>query len=523
MLVVDPHGGSTTSLSSLIQRGLFMTKRPKKNIESMKHSGLQRAIETLRRYQRRLLDHPDVTSIGIGFRIRDGKETDELCIQCTVDRKLSPESLIQEGRTPLPESLQAEDGTVIPLDVIQRNYRPSYRIQEPEEASAEEDFEASRRSFRDPMVPGISVSHINGTAGTIGAFVFDVATGEPLLLSNWHILDNGGSAGDTVVQPGPYDNPSTQGNECGSLLRSHLGMAGDCAVARITSRNFDTSILELNRVPRRMADPHPRDDVVKSGRTTGVTYGTVSRVDVVVKLNYGSSVGVREIGGFEIRPNAEKPPARGEVSMGGDSGSLWMVDVPLDHDDADVVVGLHFAGETDPSPDAEHAVACRITSVAKKLNISFEPSKQHVANEGELWREVFDRLLRLETAVSGGTQTHRCTCQTTGVASGSKPTESTPEAGLPVHGNWCGPGHGGGQPVDELDAACMRHDQCYDRNGYFNCRCNQALVNEIDHLIANGRLSGRTAAKALLIRGWFSVSPCVRYVRIGGRTVPLPG
>jgi hypothetical protein len=499
-----------------------MVKQSKNVTTKVNRSDQKKAVEGLRRHQRRLLDHPGVTSVGVGFRIRNGKQTDELCIQCTVDRKLAPEALLEEGRIALPESVETVDGTVIPIDVVQRNYRPSYQVEKVEDAALEKDYDQLRRSFRDPMVPGVSVSHINGSAGSIGAFVYDASTGEPLLLSNWHVLDGGGSIGDTILQPGPYDDPASQGNECGTLLRSHLGMAGDCAVAKISFRDFHPSILELNRVPRRIAEPDLGDDVVKSGRTTGVTHGIVSRIDVVLKINYGGTTGVREVGGFEIRPNPSKPPTRGEISMGGDSGSLWLVDVPLDHADADVAVGLHFAGETDPAPDAEHAIACKITSVVRKLNVTLEPAPEHITSEGELWREVFDRLLRLETQAFSGENKHSCACQGSDSILGSEPTALSPEAGIPVHGNWCGPGHGAGQPVDRLDMSCMHHDQCYDRKGYLDCGCDQALVSEIDRAIANGQLNGSTAAKALMVRSWFANSPCVRHVSIGKSKIPIP-
>ena len=208
--------------------------------------------------------------------------------------------------------------------------------------------------------------------------------------------------------------------------------------------------------------------------------------------------------------------------MGGDSGALWLVDVPQDHDDADVALGLHFAGETDPDPDAEHAVACKITSVARKLNVTLAPSPEYVADESELWREVFDRLLRLEAQLAAGSDAPTCRCQTADASAGSASTPLATEGGIPIHGNWCGPGHGGGQPVDRLDEACMRHDQCYDRQGYLDCGCDQALVSEIDRANAAGQLSGSTAAKAFLIRAWFSNSPCVRHVRIGNAIIPIP-
>lgn len=38
-------------------------------------------------------------------------------------------------------------------------------------------------------------------------------------------------------------------------------------------------------------------------------------------------------------------------------------------------------------------------------------------------------------------------------------------AGLhfPIYGRWCGPGHGGGCPIDEIDALCQRHDLEYEQ------------------------------------------------------------
>ncbi len=155
----------------------------------------------------------------------------------------------------------------------------------------------------------------------------------------------------------------------GKLVRSHLGVAGDCAVCNIIGRRLDGRIIELDVVPKRIAKVTLGDKVVKSGRTTGVTHGSVTRVGVVAKINYGGDVGTQQIGGFEIGVNPEKLPSDGEISMGGDSGSLWLIDTA--GADTDVAVGLHFAGETDPNPTAEHAVACSIHSVLQKLQVSF--------------------------------------------------------------------------------------------------------------------------------------------------------
>ena len=58
---------------------------------------------------------------------------------------------------------------------------------------------------------------------------------------------------------------------------------------------------------------------------------------------------------------------------------------------------------------------------------------------------------------------------------------ATAEAGtaLPVHGNWCGPSHGGGAVLDPLDAACRRHDICFDNTRTFDCGCDLEFMDEL--------------------------------------------
>ncbi len=48
------------------------------------------------------------------------------------------------------------------------------------------------------------------------------------------------------------------------------------------------------------------------------------------------------------------------------------------------------------------------------------------------------------------------------------------------HGNYCGAGQRGDglAATDSLDAACQRHDACYDAAGYRSCACDAALKRE---------------------------------------------
>jgi len=343
----------------------------------------EKLVGVLRKQAQKFLNRTEVTSVGVGYRVKDGKPTDELCIQFTVDRKLAPEALEAAGMEPLPKEFVDEDGNAICVDVIERSYKASVTLMGEAEILSSKQM---RRTRVNPLRPGVSVSTVKGTAGTIGGFVYDADNGQPYILSNWHVLHGPhADIGSDVIQPGSFDGGTAGDDRIGVLVRSHLGLAGDCAICSIEGRQMDPSILELNVTPRRIGKVNIGDKVVKSGRTTGVTYGVVKRVGVVVKLDYPGCAG-QQIGGFEIGVNQEKAPPDGEISMGGDSGSFWM----MDSGDglADVVVGLHFAGETDPAPEAEHALACSIHSVLDKLHISLNPRKAGERGTSKLYRSM---------------------------------------------------------------------------------------------------------------------------------------
>lgn len=477
----------------------------KKTATSASAKSEQELIDLVRRRAQAYVQLPNVTSVGVGRRLdTEGRPTGELCIQFTVGRKLSLDQLQAENMSPLPESIIDEDGTEIPVDVIERSYKPSHELLDRFQRAAEQLTPRQQRRKRlDQIVPGISISHPSGSAGTIGAIVYDNETGQPYVLSNWHVLHGpNGELRDLVVQPGPFDDSNVDANVMGRLERSHLGVAGDCAIASIAGRTFNEALLELGVSPKRVARANINDDVVKSGRTTGVTYGVVTRVGVTVSLDYGGDVGFVAIGGFEIKPNPGKPPINGEISMGGDSGSLWVIDAAAP--DNDIAVGLHVAGETDPNPEAEHAIACNIHSVLDKLNVSFVTPHTETVDETQLWSELFARLEQLERRFD------TLNLAVAAASAGQMPPASTPDrVGLPVYGNWYDPCHGSGTPIGDVDAACSQHDQCYDRRRHFDCPCDRQLVSDLERVLASGDISTRRRSLVPIIRAWFRQQPRV--------------
>lgn len=84
----------------------------------------------------------------------------------------------------------------------------------------------------------------------------------------------------------------------------------------------------------------------------------------------------------------------------------------------------------------------------------------------------------------------------------------TRSIGLPIWGNYCGPGYGGkdsNKPAtDVLDEGCKRHDQCYKWSLTLrkNCKCNKDLVDYIDE--HKSEMSGTMAKVAWAIRTYFN-------------------
>ncbi|MBB5960158.1 endonuclease G [Saccharothrix tamanrassetensis] len=308
----------------------------------------------------------NVSSIGIGYKVEDGQPTDRIAIQFTVKQKAEPEALGALGTALLPETITV-DGVEVPTDVLERDYKTNFQV-------VSERASGDRKTRLDPIAPGASVGHVKVPAGTVGCIVYDRADGTPYILSNWHVLHGpDGALGDTVVQPGSHDDNRVDRNRVGRLVRSHLGAAGDCAIATVEDRGFVGEILELGVCVDKIGEPELGDKVVKSGRTTGVTHGIVRRIDTIVKLDYGGSTGAKEIGCFEIGPDPARPATGGEISMGGDSGSAWMFKA-ANGKTTKTMAGLHFGGEAGGNSD-EHALACLPQSVFEKLGVTIRAPK----------------------------------------------------------------------------------------------------------------------------------------------------
>ena len=225
--------------------------------------------------------------------------------------------------------------------------------------------------------------------GTLGSLIQDNGNRQ-YLLSNNHVLarSDHASVGDMIVQPGLIDNNCTpNGNGAGTTpvasLTGWLALSSnqtnaDAAIARVDSGAINTSgsILELGArqsdgtlaaAPPGISSTGGKGEsaslnltVAKSGRTTGLTCGSVSALDLDVSVDYYTDCA-------ETKPYLTKTFTNqvaisgNQFSDAGDSGSLV-----VDASNAEPV-GLFFAGGRDAS-GVSQGVANPVGDVLSELS-----------------------------------------------------------------------------------------------------------------------------------------------------------
>ena len=294
---------------------------------------------------KQLLARPNVVACGIGYKETEGTVTDELCVVVSVKKKIPAAQLMATAM--VPQSLGAVRTDVQETGVIRALLTPTDKWR--------------------PAPGGVSIGHVDVTAGTIGCLVYRGS--DLLILSNNHVLANcnKGRRGDPILQPGKADN-GTLIDQIGVLedfvpldfgqapstcsVASSLESAFN-AVARAVGSTHRLSAFQetpgTNTVDAALARPLSPDlvvktilniglphgvstaglgtQVVKSGRTSGFTSGSITQIEVTVQVDY-EGVGQATFSHQLMATGMSQP---------GDSGSAVL--------DANAnVVGLLFSG-----------------------------------------------------------------------------------------------------------------------------------------------------------------------------------
>jgi hypothetical protein len=229
---------------------------------------------------------------------------------------------------------------LLPVPVVQADNGPAHRI--------DQNF---------PISLGTSGGNINDRTkafcygGTLGALVQD-ANGAQYILSNNHVLarTNAAKLGEDIIQPGLIDQSPVCAQDSSDAVADlsrfvPIQFKGkgttqpntvDAAIAAVRSGAVDPkgSILDIGMISDTTLQPGIGLAVKKSGRTTGLTTGSISAMDVTVDVSYGSGKTARFVNQILVTP--------GTFIDSGDSGSLMVEDLdPTPH-----AVGLLFAGSS---------------------------------------------------------------------------------------------------------------------------------------------------------------------------------
>jgi hypothetical protein len=319
-----------------------------------------------------LLARPNVVATGIGLKLTAGSRSTTPCIVCSVAEKHALHPLSLRARVPA-----RIDG--VPTDVVETGRLHALAVP---------------TDRHRPAPGGVSIGHVAVTAGTLACVLR--RNGEPMILSNNHVLANGNHArlGDPILQPGPHDGgrlaadqiaeladfvpisflgvtsafsltraSATMWNRIGRLLGSRARLRAvservvenrvDAAIARpLRAADVSEEILELGPIVD-VASAELGLPVRKSGRTTGVTRGEILQVDVTAKVHYGPG----QLARFTDQLLA------GPMSEGGDSGSAVL-------DEHGRLVGLLFAGSENTT------IINRIEHVFEALRLELPPESR---------------------------------------------------------------------------------------------------------------------------------------------------
>jgi len=250
-----------------------------------------------------------------------------------------------------------------------------------------------RTARQGTLAAGISVGSERVTAGTLTGRFLDKTDGTIVMVSNYHVFE--GKPGETaILQPGPYDRGRKPEDVVGVLKRcveleqkekfpwwrrllciifgwfleewctpEALPSRLDAACARFTApdRSLEGGVYLDDGTIIKPRGAHSGDGITgnrvwKSGRTTGVTIGTVESDSAKVKVWYGDRWVIFE----------DVILVRG-LARGGDSGSPVFILRGEKPSEEDQICGMLFAGSS------EVFVACKYKYLEELLGVSWRP------------------------------------------------------------------------------------------------------------------------------------------------------
>lgn len=288
-----------------------------------------------------LLRLPNVTSVGIGGRVRAGQRLPELVLKVYVDSKVPTDQLAPSER--IPSEIEGLPTDVVQMPTVGTGATGPAPPGQPEIPSANRDSEKYR-----PIVGG---SHMQGglsdsTFGTIGCVMVSTTDAEKAYaFTNWHVMQ-----GDNHTDPTIGDTKAGQPTNKDSITKCCSHIIGTLAAgARNTST--DAALIELKPGTQWKAEvldigplsgEHPIDSAEAATHPAVRKRGARSRLSGGVVDSIGASItvdGISYSNAMVVVPNANTTLATTDhflFGQHGDSGSVIV-------NDANQVVGVFFA------------------------------------------------------------------------------------------------------------------------------------------------------------------------------------
>jgi len=308
-----------------------------------------------------------INGYAVGRKMTKGKATKDIAINIFVNKKLGLRRLPLANRIPkvlrLP-SQSAPDGVLeFITDVREARFQSL-------------EYIARER----PAPSGISIGHVNITAGTLGGLVRDKESEQVVILSNNHVMadSNEAVAGDPILQPGPHDGGTHPADHIANLTRFvEIDFATDGtnrvdgAIATPLDPNdviWSTKDIgpETPSTTRHLTESDLGMYVKKTGRTTEHTQGFVDGLFATVQVKYELFQKATYVDQIII----SQSPAEEAFSNGGDSGSLV-------YDNTNAVIGLLFAGSEGTDDEPATTIVNPINFVLSQLNVELLSPGDH--------------------------------------------------------------------------------------------------------------------------------------------------
>ena len=301
--------------------------------EESKKRHTELAIAALSNNFASLVQLPGITDMGVGFKMRGGKYTDEISVYIEVEKKLPCSEL--------------EDHEIIPLfiegvavDVIEKPEKVAHVLTMP----VSEAESANATKYR-PLKGGSQITNglvVDGgiAVGTLGCMVQIAKKVDPYiaLLSNHHVMfAQGGAIGSSIGQA-----LLSEGTVGTVIHGEEDGEELDYALAKLSALVDGTNhVLDIGDLTG-FGNAYIGQRVRKAGRTTGLTTGQITKIGLVADASSCRYTGLTMCEGFpKINPH-------GIFSDHGDSGSVVV-------NDARQVVGLLWGGSDGLSQQESYA------------------------------------------------------------------------------------------------------------------------------------------------------------------------